>query len=117
MATQNNDVTLLIGGKAHSKWQHYDIDSDLLQAADAWQLQLGLHDGEVPAGGVDGAEVVLMVGRDVAMTGRDDAVVLVDCSAPVFTARQATLAEVVASVVKPLGISRVRIASSQAGRA
>jgi len=137
MATQNNDVTLLIGGKAHSKWQHYDIDSDLLQAADAWQLQLGLPDGEVPAGVVDGAEVVLMVGRDVVLTGRiddidelvsktshtltlvgrDHAAVLVDCSAPVFTARQATLAEVVASVVRPLGISRIRIASSQAGRA
>ncbi|OYW19095.1 MAG: phage tail protein, partial [Burkholderiales bacterium 12-64-5] len=44
-----------------------------------------------------------------SLTGRDGAAVLLDCSAPIFVAQQADLPEVVAKVVRPLGITRVRI--------
>ncbi|WP_244563469.1 phage tail protein [Pantoea rodasii] len=45
----------------------------------------------------------------LTLTGRDEAAVLVDCSAPVFTRQEMTLAEVVEKVVRPLGISRIDI--------
>lgn len=136
MPMPDNTVTLLVGGKAHSGWQRYEIDSDLLIPADAWQLQLGLQDGQLPPAVQPGADVTVMVGRDVVLTGRIDdiddsishgshtlslsgrdlAATLVDCSAPVFTAKQITLAEVVASVVKPLGIARVQVLAKGGAR-
>lgn len=129
MPTPDNTVSLLIGGKVHSKWTSYEIDSDLLIPADAWHVSLGLPKGQFPPIVEEGAAVVVRIGRDTVLTGsideitdpvdkgshtlsisgRDGAAVLVDCSSPIFTAKQATLAEVVANVVKPLGISKIRI--------
>lgn len=137
MPTPSNEVSLLIGGKVHSRWSGYEIDSDLLIPADAWQVQLGLPQGVIPPLVAEGAAVEVRIGRDTVLTGhidvvghpisksshtltlsgRDGAAVLVDCSAPIFTARQASLAEIVANVVKPLGISKIRIdAASSATR-
>lgn len=129
MPTPDNTVSLLIGGKVHSHWSRYDIDSDFLIPADAWHVELGLPDGQFPPVVTEGAAVEVRIGSDTVMTGRiddishetgkgghtlslsgrDGAAILTDCSAPVFSARQATLAEVVANIVKPLGISRIRI--------
>ncbi len=126
---EQDAVSLLIGGKAHSNWSRYEIDSDLLIPSDAWQVELGLPMGEFPPAVQTGALVEVRVGQDTVMTGRvdeishrvgkdqhtlsmsgrDGAAVLVDCSAPIFTAKQATLAEIIANVVKPLGITKTRI--------
>lgn len=122
-------VSLLIGGRVHSIWHRYEIDSDLLTPADAWSVELGLPKGEFPPAVAPGAAVTVRVGNDTVLTGhideiadpidkhghslsisgRDGAAVLVDCSAPIFTAKQVTLAEVVTKVVRPLGITRIRI--------
>lgn len=129
MPTPDNTVSVLIGGRVHKQWTSYEIDSDLMIPADAWQVSLGLPKGEFPPLVEAGASVVVRIGRDTVLTGqideiadpidknshtlslsgRDGAAVLVDCSSPIFTAKQATLAEVVANVVKPLGISKIRI--------
>lgn len=129
MPTPPDQVQILIGGKAHADWERYRVDSDLLVPADAWTASLGKPGGALPAEVVEGAlfevrvgDEPVMVGRvdeivdevspgrtTLELSGRDLAGVLLDCSAPLFTARQATLDEIVAKVVKPLGISKVRI--------
>ena len=134
MPTPDNTVSLLIGGRFHSKWTSYEIDSDLLIPADAWRVDLGLPQGQFPPIVTEGAVVQVRIGRDTVLTGRiddidddvdksshtlsisgrDSAAVLTDCSAPIFTAKQVTLAEVVANVVKPLGISKIRIDADKA---
>ncbi|BBF86271.1 prophage tail protein [Aquitalea magnusonii] len=134
MPTPDNTVSLLIGGRFHSKWTSYEIDSDLLIPADAWRVDLGLPQGQFPPIVTEGAAVQVRIGRDTVLTGRiddidddvdksshtlsisgrDSAAVLTDCSAPIFTAKQVTLAEVVANVVKPLGISKIRIDADKA---
>lgn len=129
MPSPHDQVALLIGGKAHSDWTSYDIDSNLLTPADGWQVSLGMPDGALPPVVKKGATVEVRVGDDrvltgrideithsvskgehtLAISGRDGAAVLVDCSAPIFVARQVTLAEIVAKVVRPLGITKTRI--------
>jgi len=125
-------VSLLIGNQDHSAWSRYQVASDLLTPASSWQVSLGLPDGELPPIVHAGAQVVVRVGADAVMSGfidevdhaitershtltiagRDAASLLVDCSAPVFVAREMTLAEIVKTVVQPLGISRVRVAAN-----
>lgn len=134
MPTQDNapsqdKITLLIGGQVHSDWQTYRIDSDFLKAADAWQLSLGLPDAIFPVDAVRGAAVKVKMNDDVilsgrvdavvrdvsrrgvtlSLSGRDDSAILVDCAAPIFSARQLSLDEVIASIVRPLGIKKIRI--------
>jgi prophage tail gpP-like protein len=128
-ATEGDKVSLRIGGKLHSDWTHYEIDSDLQIPADAWQLELAAQHGQVPKEVREGAAIEVCLGRDVILTGfiddvedevakdtfrlnlngRDGASVLLDCSAPVFSQKQMTLAQIVGAIVKPLGISRIRI--------
>ncbi|CAB3764093.1 phage baseplate assembly protein [Paraburkholderia humisilvae] len=130
----NDDVSLLIGGKVHSQWTAYSIDSDLLVPADAWEVRLAKPAGKMPANIVKGAAVEVKVGgetvlvgyvdqvrrrtakneKSLMISGRDYAAILRDCSAPIFTAKQVTLDEVIANIVKPLGIRKVRVDTSQA---
>ncbi|AWA34394.1 phage baseplate assembly protein [Klebsiella pneumoniae] len=138
MATQNkqtaqdNDldkVSVIVGGKVHSDWSGYGIDSDFLIPADAWSMRLGLPDGIFPEGVARGVPVQVRVGPDVVMsgridrvsrtvsrdqvslsvTGRDGAAILVDCASPLLTSRQASLEEVIAQVVRPLGIKNIEL--------
>ncbi|HED5569703.1 TPA: phage tail protein [Yersinia enterocolitica] len=138
MATQNKQsaqdvdldkVSVIVGGKVFSDWSGYGIDSDFLIPADAWSMRLGLPAGIFPKEVVRGAPVQVRVGPDVVMngridrvsrsvsrdqvslsvTGRDGAAILVDCSAPVFTSRQVSLEEVIAQVVRPLGIKNIEL--------
>lgn len=122
-------VYVLIGGKVHTTWTDYEIDSDLLIPADAWSVEVALPQGVFPEAVKPGAEVEVRIGSDTVLTGRiddvghridkmshrlslsgrDGAAILVDCSAPIFTSKKATLAEIIESVVKPLGISKYRI--------
>lgn len=132
LAAQDADldkVSVIIGGKVHSDWSSYSVDSDFLIPADAWSMRLGLPDGIFPADVVRGAPVQVRVGKDVVMTGRidrvrrqvskdqvvislmgrDGAAVLVDCAALVFTGRQMSLEDVIARVVRPLGITSIEL--------
>ncbi|ECH1415765.1 phage tail protein [Salmonella enterica subsp. enterica] len=45
----------------------------------------------------------------LTLNGRDNAAILVDCAAPIFSARQLTLDAAIATIVKPLGVKRIRI--------
>lgn len=129
MLMPSEKVSLLIGGHSHSNWESYSIDSNLMTPADAWQVSLGFTRQPIPDSVRPGAPVQVQVGGqtvlsglidDVELTvsrqehslrlsGRDGAAVLVDCSAPIFVSRQVDLAEVVNKLVKPLGITKVRI--------
>lgn len=129
MPSLPDTVRLFIGGLVHDDWDAYDIDSDLLIPADAWRVGLSLKEGRLPEQVVEGAEVQVRIGDDLVMTGRideigekvsksglhfdiggrDGAAVLVDCSSPIFSAQMASLDEVVAKVVKKLGVKTVRI--------
>lgn len=123
-------IQVLIDGKAHERWDSAEIDSDLLVPADAWQVSLGTAgeqslpsavvpgvpvqirvDGDlVMSGRVDAVSRAVSVGRhDLSLSGRDGAAALVDCSAPIFVARQIGLADVVAKVVREFGVERIRI--------
>lgn len=143
-ATGEDKITLLIGGKKHSDWSSYRIDSDFLKPADGWQLQLGLPDKVFPAEVVRGAVVQLQVsnkaiqsGRGVtilsgridevrrtvsrlnyslALAGRDGAAILVDCAAKVFSCNQLTLDEVIEKIVRPLGVKNIRVQADSAPR-
>lgn len=127
-----DNVSLLIGGNSHSNWESYSIDSNLMTPADAWQVSLGFTRQPIPFSVRPGAPVQVQVGGATVLTGlvddveltvakgehslhlsgRDGAAVLVDCSAPIFVSRQVDLAEVVNKIVKPLGITKVRIEGS-----
>jgi len=133
-AADNEAVSLLINGQAHAAWEAYDIDSDLLTPADAWQFVVSGQAGALPSYVKAGAEMKVAIGNDVVLTGRidrvrrvrkkgvktfqisgrDNAAQLVDCSAPVFVRKMSTLKEIVTSVVRPLGIAKVRMQTSNA---
>lgn len=136
MATPDSErISLLIGGQVHSDWLSYSVDSDLLTPADAWTVSLSLEFGRVPDIVRSGASAEIrlrndpvMVGRidkvasrtskggvSLAISGRDLAGQLLDCSAPIFSAQLLTLQEVVARIVRPLlpGV-RIRIDAENA---
>lgn len=140
MPTQDKDtentVSLVIDGKIHSAWSRYQIDSDFLVPSDAWSVTLGLPDGVFPSGITRGVPVLVRVGNDVVMSGRvdtlqrrvsrqqvslslsgrDGAAILVDCASPVFTSRQLSLEEVIAQVVRPLGVTNIRLEAESSTR-
>lgn len=125
----DDTVTVLINGKVHTTWGRYQIDSDFLIPADAWSVTVGLPDGVFPEEIKKGVPVQVKVGADtvlsgridatqrnisrkqvsLSMSGRDNAAVLVDCASPIFTSRQLGLEEVIANVVRPLGIQSIKI--------
>lgn len=129
MPSPSDNVELLVAGKVHGDWERYEVDSDLLLPSDAWSVSLGLHDGRMPPDVAKGAPAEVRVGGEPVMvgridetghpvsksshtfdiSGRDGAAVLVDCSAPVFVARKSALKDIVAKIVRPLGITKIRI--------
>lgn len=126
---QNDHVEVLIDGKLHGNWERYEIDSDLMIPADAWSVSLGMSNGQIPAGVVEGAPVVVMVGGDTVLTGyvddishslnkithtftmsgRDLAADLLDCSAPIFSRMQYNLKEIVAAITGEFKKTNIRI--------
>jgi prophage tail gpP-like protein len=128
-SNHDETVELLIGGMAHGDWESYDVDSDLLIPADAWHVTLGATAEPLPTNVRPGAPFELRVGGELVMTGhvdaidhvvekrghryslsgRDRAAVLVDCSAPVFAVKMATLADVTTKIVRELGIHKIDI--------
>ena len=129
MPTPDNTVTLLINGKAHGQWTDYDIVSDLLTPADDFSVTLGRPVDAKPDAVQAGDKVVVRVGSDTVLSGRidrvqtatekgaktltiqgrDDAGVLLDCSAPLFNAQEMALSQIIEKIVKPLGLANIRI--------
>lgn len=129
MPTQVDEVSVMIDGKAHSQWESYEIDSDLLLPADAFQVSIGLKDKQLPDFVQPWSAVEVKVGNDTVLTGRvdqiDDVVegkthnltlsgrdyagILVDCAAPIFSTRLSTLQEIAAKIIRPLGLTKIRI--------
>lgn len=121
-------VRLLIGGHAHEQWESYRIDSDLLTPADDWTMVVSADAGAtLPDFVFEGATVSLAIGDDTLLTGLVDTIVedvekhasyielygrdlgglLIDCSAPILSLQTATLEQIVAKAVMPLGIKKV----------
>ncbi|MNO39935.1 phage late control protein GPD [compost metagenome] len=130
MPTPGDAIRLTIGDQAHDTWDAWSIESDLLTPADAFELELYVRETKrLPAQLKEGVPCTLNLGRDRVLTGqvddiehdisrrgvairingRDQAAALVDCSTPFVALREASLSEILDSVVKPLGISRIDI--------
>lgn len=129
MPTQLDEVSVLINGKAHTQWEGYDIDSDLMVPADAWYVTIGLKANQLPDFVQPWTPVEVKVGGETVLMGRVDAIenrvdkgshtltmfgrdyagVLVDCAAPIFSTRLSSLEEIAAKVVRPLGLTKIKI--------
>lgn len=123
-------IRLSIGGKIYKTWDGWSVESDLLTPADGFELELFTRDTvQLPEALVEGAACTLTLGRDqvltgqldeiehdvskrgifIRVTGRDKAAVLVDCSAPFVSMREASLAQILKEVVTPLGITKLEV--------
>jgi prophage tail gpP-like protein len=132
---QGESIRLSIGGLAHEEWDGWSIESDLLTPADAFELELYTKDAtRLPSVLAEGVPCSLTLGKDrvltgqidefehdisrqgisMRITGRDRAAPLVDCSAPFVSMREATLAQIIDQVVKPLGVTQIEIRAAQA---
>lgn len=130
MPTQTNGqaekLELMIADHAHSDWSSYEIDSDLLIPADAWNMTLGMSGNEMPPDVTTAAKVLvqldgqtILTGRvdeithtvsktahSFSISGRDNAAALLDCAAPIFSAQQATLEQLCAALTHDFGIGK-----------
>lgn len=131
MSTPADSVEVRVGELVHTGWTRYEIDSDLLTPADAWSVTLAQSEIILPAQVKEGTPVEVRLGGEVVLTGRiderdlavepgrhtlnmsgrDGAAVLLDCSSPILTVQQLTLDQVVTKIVRPLGLTRVRISA------
>lgn len=138
MLTLNDPVPsirLAIGGLVHDTWDGWSIESDLLTPADAFELELHTKNAiRLPEVIKEGAPCSLTLDGDRVLTGqvdefehdisrrgismringRDLAAPLVDCSSPFVSMREASLAQILDQVVKPLGAYKVEIRADQA---
>ncbi|MCQ9325768.1 phage baseplate assembly protein [Neisseria dentiae] len=137
MPTPDNTVTLLINGKTHGQWTDYDIVSDLLTPADDFSVTLGRPVDAKPDAVQPGDKVEVRVGNDTVLSGRidrvqtitekghktlmiqgrDDAGVLLDCSAPLFNAQDMDLHQIIEKIVKPLGLVKICIDAAKTDKA
>lgn len=117
----NNTISIRISGKEHQQWQSYHIDSDFLIPADAFDFTIGLSSisQEIPDLSGEPAEVLIngqlvMTGiidgqtdhkskgqRDLQLSGRDLASLLVDCSAPQLNVKGMAVLEAAQKLVEP----------------
>lgn len=132
MATQNDpraNVTVEIGGKEHGNWQSYNIESEFLTPADAFDLSIGLPNGVMPPDIDEGVDCVVKIeGQTIltgildtirhgidkynhtyALNGRDRTSLLVDCSAPITNFKGLNLLEAIKKIAEPLGIKKVEL--------
>lgn len=116
-----NTIAVRIGGQEHRDWQSYDIDSDFLIPADGFDFELGVSSlqNEIPNMAGERCEVVIngetvltgIIGsqrhdkskgsRNLRLTGRDLACLLVDCSAPQLNVKGMTVLAAIKKLVEP----------------
>lgn len=124
MATLANLLSLSIGGHQHQDWQSYEVDSDLLIAADAWQVELSPSSAVLPAFidigasmglALDGKTILTGVIDDInepigkgqhsiSLSGRDLAGQLLDCSVPLFDGQELSLDQILKQFLSPFNI-------------
>lgn len=133
MPSPNNDtpekVELSIAEHSRSDWSSYEIDSDLMIPADAWSMTLGMSGNEMPPDVAPAAPVLVKIDGQTVLTGRvdevthtlnkkthafslsgrDNAAVLLDCAAPIFSKQEATLQEICAALTHDFGIPKPKI--------
>lgn len=134
MATQynypyDNDIVVEIDGKAHSNWKSYDIDSDFLIPADAFNFDIGTPANHTVLPDLSGKEVRVKINGQIVLTGivdatqhqisknsrtfslngRDRASILVDCSAPTTNVKGLTVLDAIKKIVAPLGIKKIEL--------
>lgn len=129
MSMPDSCPRIIIAGREHRDWLRYSIDSDFFTPADAWSMSLGIPAGRIPATIEPWAAVEIRMGTDLVLTGRidnmrrriargehvlelagrDNAAILLDCSAPIFVQREVSLSEVCALCCRPLGVSRIDV--------
>lgn len=126
-------LTLLLGegddAFANADWLSYDVDSNLLTPADAWSMTVAFKQGRLPRAAKSGQWVRLAMGADIIMSGRIDDVdsqvtrtaspitikgrdvvgQLLDCSAPIVSEQRLSFADVVAKLVRPLGVTKITV--------
>lgn len=126
----NADVfALYVEGRGHKDWLSYRVETDWFTPAAAWRVRLGLPSTVFPAWLRPWSQAQARVGDDVLLTGRvdtvrrvvsrrdwlleltgrDNAAVLLDCSAPLFVRREVTLTEVCDLAARPLGVDRIEV--------
>lgn len=125
----NNEIVLEIDGKQHKAWKSYDIDSDFLIPADAFNFELGLPSAETVYEDLSGKSAVVKINGEIVLTGivdatrhgfsknnrtfsingRDRASILVDCSAPQINVKGLTVLDGIKKIVEPLGIKKVAL--------
>lgn len=54
--------------------------------------------------------------KTLTIQGRDDAGILLDCSAPLFNAQDMDLNQIIEKIVKPLGLSKIRIDAAKTNK-
>lgn len=136
MPTPNNQLALTIANHAHQTWQSYEVDSDLLIAADAFQVEIAptslvlpefinigadvrlTLDGQRILTGVldDITESVAKSQHTVSLSGRDLAGQLLDCSVPLFDGQELSLSQILKQFLSPFNIPYVIEAASTAIR-
>lgn len=134
MATQynypyDNDIVVEIDGKAHSNWKSYDIDSDFLIPADAFNFDIGTPANHTVLPDLSGKEVRVKINGQIVLTGivdatqhqisknsrtfslngRDRASILVDCSAPTTNVKGLTVLDAIKKIVAPIGIKKIEL--------
>jgi prophage tail gpP-like protein len=131
MPTHNESIRLTVGGCINSHWTEWNVSSDIMIPADAFDLALyATRSSPLPPEIEPGAPCTLHLGDDLVLTGhvddidesvskdrhavlingRDLAGPLTDCSAPLYHATQGTLSELIDHVTRPFGIRTTRIA-------
>ncbi|WP_095157191.1 phage baseplate assembly protein [Pseudomonas sp. Irchel 3E13] len=130
----DESIRLSIGGLTHEQWDGWSVESDLLTAADGFELELYTKDAtRLPAVLAEGAPCSLTLGKDRVLTGqidefehdisrqgvfmringRDRAAPLVDCSAPFVSMREASLEQILEQVVRPLGVTQIEVRAAK----
>lgn len=124
-----NEIVVEIDGKQHKNWKSYDIDSDFLIPADAFNFELGKSAAMQILPNFAGKEAVVKIngetvltgiidttrhrigkdGRAYSLNGRDRASILLDCSAPITNVKGLTVLGAVKKIVEPLGIKKVEL--------
>ncbi len=122
-------IIVTVAGTQHRDWTSYSIESDLVTPADGWQVTLGMAMRLTPHHVRPGARVSVSIGdsailegsidsvrthtakgeRTLTLAGRDLMGSLLDCSAPIFTQRKATVESAIRNILQPFNIQKVDV--------
>lgn len=125
--TFNNAVVVRIDGKEHDKWQSYNIDSDFLIPADAFDFDIGVpaahgeiedYSGLAAEVEINGEKVLTGIvddcnhslsksDRSLSIAGRDKASILLDCSVPLTNIKGLDMMAAIKRIAEPLGIKKI----------